>query len=117
MLERLKRRLPDAGAGEEALLNDLIEDAGRFICAFTLRDEVPEALTGVQVELAAIFYNRMGMEGEKSHNEGGVSRTAEALPEDIAARLRPWRLARTVRGGDGEQNEASEEDGQRDTRV
>lgn len=101
MLERLRRRLPDAGEAEEMLLTDLIEDAGRFICAYTMREEVPEALRGVQVELAAIFYNRMGMEGETAHNEGGVSRTVQALPEDIAARLRPWRLARTVRGGDG----------------
>lgn len=98
MLERLRRRLPDAGAAEDALLGDLIEDAGRFICAYTMRDGVPEALEGVQVELAAIYYNRMGMEGEISHNEGGVSRTVQALPEDIAARLKPWRLAHTVRG-------------------
>ena len=97
MLDKLRRRLPDAGASENALLTDLLEDAGKFICAYTMRDEVPEALAGVQVELAAIFYNRMGMEGETSHNEGGVSRTVQALPEDIAARLKPWRLARTVR--------------------
>ena len=98
MLEKLRRRLPDAGAEADMLLNDLIEDAGRFICAYTMRDEVPEALAGVQVELAAIFYNRMGIEGETVHNEGGVSRTVKGLPEDIAAQLKPWRLARTVRG-------------------
>ena len=100
MLEKLRRRLPDADETEEALLTDLLEDAERFICAFTRRVNVPEALRGAQVELAAVFYNRMGMEGEASHNEGGVSRTAQALPEDIAAQLRPWRLAQTVRGGE-----------------
>ena len=102
MLEKLRRRLPDVGTEAEALLTDLLDDAGRFICAYTMRKAVPEELQGAQVELAAIYYNRMGMEGEKAHNEGGVSRTAEALPGDIAAQLRPWRLARTVMGKESE---------------
>ena len=96
MLEKLKRRLPDVQEGQEALLEDLLNDAGHAICAFTCRSEVPEALTGAQVMLAAVYYNRMGMEGETSHGEGGVNRTAQLMPEDIAAQLRPWRLARAV---------------------
>ncbi|MBQ4090409.1 MAG: phage head-tail connector protein [Clostridia bacterium] len=98
MLERLRRRLPDAEAVDDDLLLDLLDEAMRFVCAYTLRKRIPEALEGVCVELAAIFFNRMGMEGETSHNEGGVSRTVQALPEDIAASLRPWRLARTMHG-------------------
>ncbi len=96
MLERLRRRLPDAGEDEDMLLNDLIADAGRFICAYTCRESVPLALEGAQLELAAVMYNRMGMEGESSHGEGGVNRVAELLPENIACQLRPWRRARTV---------------------
>ena len=96
VLERLKRRLPDAGEAEETLLEDLIADAGRFICAYTCRESVPGALEGAQLELAAVMYNRMGMEGETSHGEGGVNRVAELLPENIACQLRPWRRARTV---------------------
>lgn len=95
MLDRLKRRLPDAQAQDE-LLRELLEDAGRFICAYTCRSEVPEALEGAQLALAAVYFNRMGMEGETAHNEGGLSRSAQPLPEDIAAQLRPWRLVRTV---------------------
>lgn len=98
MLERLRRRLPDAGEDEVALLKDLLEDAGGFICAYTCRESVPEALKGAQIELAAVMYNRMGMEGETSHGEGGVSRAAELLPENVACQLRPWRRARTVAG-------------------
>lgn len=94
MLERLKRRLPDAA--DDALLIDLIEDAGRAICAYTCRESVPAALEGAQLMLAAVYFNRMGMEGETSHSEGGVSRAAQLMPEDIAVQLRPWRLARTV---------------------
>ena len=96
MLERLKRRLPDAGDNEDMLLNDLIADAGSFICAYTCRESVPAALEGAQLELAAVMYNRMGMEGESSHGEGGVNRTAEMLPEDLVRWLNGWRLARTV---------------------
>lgn len=94
MLEKLKRRLPDAS--DEALLSDLIAQAEAFILAYTHRDAVPEGLREAQVELAAVLFNRMGMEGESSHNEGGVSRTAEGLPEGLRRWLNAWRLARTV---------------------
>jgi len=97
MLEKLMRRLPDAGEDKRQLLEDILEDAGRAICAFTCRDSVPEALTGVQVQMAAVMFNRMGMEGEESHDEGGIVRRVEAMPEDIACQLRPWRLVRTVK--------------------
>lgn len=97
MLERLMRRLPDAGEDKRELLEELLEDAGRAICAFTCRDSVPGALEGAQVQLAAVMFNRMGMEGEASHDEGGVVRRAEAMPEDIACQIRPWRLVRAVK--------------------
>ena len=96
MLEKLKRRLPDAADADEALLSDLIADAGHFICAYTGRDSVPEALEGAQVQLAAVFFNRMGMEGETRHDEGGLARDVALLPEDIACQLRPYRLARVI---------------------
>ncbi len=94
MLERLKRRIPDAG--DEALLNDLLDAAADIILAYTGRREVPDALKNVQIALAVMTYNRMGMEGESSHNEGGISRSVEALPEDIRRQLNPFRLTRTV---------------------
>ena len=94
MLERLKRRLPDAE--DEALLGDLLDDAGRAIMAYTGREAVPPQLEGVQVALAAIEYNRMGMEGEREHAEGGVSRAADALPENLRRQMNPFRLARGV---------------------
>ena len=95
MLARLKRRLPDAD--NEALPEDLLEDAGRMIRAYTRREEVPEVLEGVQVEIAAMLYNRMGMEGESSHEEGSLHRSAESLPEFVRCQLAPYRLARTVK--------------------
>ena len=95
MLDRLKRRVPDAQ--DEALLCDLLESARQMILAYTCRDAVPEVLSGAQLEIAAILYNRMGMEGESAHAEGSVSRTAESLPEYLRRQLNPYRIARAVR--------------------
>lgn len=94
MLERLKRRLPDAQ--NDALLADLLDEAAAFIRAYTHRDVVPDELEDALLRVAAILYNRMGMEGECAHSEGGVSRTADALSEDLRRWLNSWRLARTV---------------------
>ena len=94
MLAKLKRRLPDAA--DDALLNDLLAEADAFICAYTRRQAVPAGLEDAQVRVAAILFNRMGMEGERVHGEGGVNRTAEMLPEDLVRWLNGWRLARTV---------------------
>lgn len=93
-LEKLGRRLPDAS--DEELLNDLLAQAGAFIRSYTHRDAVPDALEDAQVELAAVLFNRMGMEGESSHSEGGVSRATEGLPEGLRRWLNAWRLAKTV---------------------
>jgi len=94
MLAKLKRRIPDAK--DEALLEDLLDGAGAFIRAYTRRDDVPEELRDAQVHIAAVLYNRMGMEGESAHGEGGVTRTAEALPEDVRRWLNGWRLAKGI---------------------
>lgn len=94
MLARLKRRIPDAA--DEALLQDLLDEAEAFLLAYIHRGELPEELSDAQVRVAAMLYNRMGMEGEKEHAEGGVSRTAEMLPEDLKRWLNAWRLAKTV---------------------
>ena len=94
MLEKLKRRIPDAA--DDALLEDLLDDAAAMILAYTGRDAVPEVLEAAQLALAAAAYNRMGMEGERDHGEGGVTRSVDALPEDIRRQLNPYRLAKAV---------------------
>jgi len=94
MLSKLKRRIPDAA--NDALLCDLLAEAGAFLRSYTGRDEVPADLTDAQVRIAAILYNRMGMEGESRHGEGEISRTADALPGDLRRWLNAWRRARTL---------------------
>ena len=94
MLERLKKRLPDAA--DDALLESILADAGGMICAYTLRGEVLPVLEGAQIEIACMIYNRMGMEGESAHAEGSLHRSADSLPEYIRRQLNPWRLAKAV---------------------
>ena len=94
MLERLKRRIPDAE--NDALLRGLLSDAEQYILAYTGREELPEALESLVIELAAILYNRLGMEGEQSHREDGIARIADAVPEEIRRQLNPYRLVRGV---------------------
>ena len=48
------------------------------------------------VRIAAILCNRMGMEGESARTEGGVTHTADALPEELRSWLNGWRLASTA---------------------
>lgn len=94
MLEKIKRRIPDAR--DDALLNDLLEDAGKMICAYTLRSAVPDVLQAAQIEIAVMLFNRMGMEGEGAHGEGSVSRSVDSLPEYLRRQLNPWRSAKAV---------------------
>lgn len=92
-LERIKALLPEV---PQEQLEALMLDAGEMIKAYTRRASVPDVLTGAQVRLAMILYNRMGTEGETSHSEGGVSRTMEGMPSEIEKQLRPYRLAVVV---------------------
>lgn len=91
--ERFRAMVPDL---PQETLEALMLDAGEMICSYTRRASVPEALTGAQVRLAVILYNRMGTEGETSHSEGGVSRTMEGMPSEIEKQLKPYRLAVVV---------------------
>lgn len=95
MLDRLKRRIPDCS--NDALLSDLLEAAENMIRAYTCRETVPVVLQGAQIEIAAMLFNRMGMEGESAHSEGSVSRSADSLPEFIRRQLNPFRLAKAVK--------------------
>lgn len=91
--ERVLARLPTV---EDGLLRALLADAEDAILAYLGLDALPAALQGAQAQLAIVYYNRLGIEGETSHAEGGVRRGMEALPKDIEAQIRPWRVARVV---------------------
>lgn len=96
MLARVRRRLQLENGAQDELLCDLLADASALMLAYLGREELPAALEGVQCQLAAILYNRLGMEGEARRSEGGVSITVDTLPADITAQLTPWRLGKAV---------------------
>ena len=94
-LEKLRRRL-DRPAEEEELLSELLEDAESYVLAYTGREELPARLEGIVLELACVVYNRRGMQGETGHAEGGISITAEGLPEEVRLALNRFRVAKVV---------------------
>ena len=97
LIDRMKLRIvPLPAAATDELLQEMIDSAGETITAYTGRSSTPEALAGTQLDLAVIRFNQLGIEGETSHSEGGVSRSISDIPDNIRRILDPWRLARTV---------------------
>ena len=77
---------------DDALLDALLTDARTFILCYTARDEMPQALEPIEVQLAAIAYRRLGAEGELSHAEGGVSMAFDPELSAIREQLKRYRL-------------------------
>ena len=94
LVDRFRLLAPDNG--DDRLAEELVHQAGDWICAYTGREEVPQGLLSAQVRLAVVYFNRMGMEGESSRNEGDGRRVTVAVPEDNRTEAARYRLARTV---------------------
>ncbi len=97
-LEKLKIRLPDA---QDALLNQLLEDAENDILDYTNRNVLLPKMEGLQRDLAIIYYNRLGSEGESSRSEGSISVSYE-MPESIKSRLKSYRRLKAVSMGESQ---------------
>ena len=95
LLFSLRQRLPDAAESSDELLLSLLRDAAAFICAITWRERVPPGLESAQLRLAVIFFNRMGMEGEKERTEGDIRRSVSDLPDALRREIYAYRLGRT----------------------
>lgn len=93
-IQELRLRIPGCTAAD-ATLAALLEDAGLMCRSYTGRSALPEGTEPALYRMAVTLYNRMGMEGESAHAEGGVSVTADPMPEEIKTMLRPYRLAKT----------------------
>lgn len=92
---RLRLQLGGDGSRDDLLLS-LLEEAESMVCSYLNRQTMPPACKKALVRLAVALYNRIGMEGASSHNEGGVSVTVDPMPEDVRVMLRPYRIVRTV---------------------
>lgn len=96
-LEKLKIRIGIKDTSQDELLNMLLEDAESEILDFCNRDILLPKMEGLQRELAIIYYNRIGSEGESSRSEGGVSVSYSTdVPEGIKNRLVAFRKLKLV---------------------
>jgi hypothetical protein len=89
-LEKIKIKLGiDAGdTSQNDLLKLYLEDAENEILSLTNQDVIPEKLLPTQIELAIIYYNKQGIEGQTGHSEGGVSRSfEEGIPKNVKKKI------------------------------
>lgn len=87
-LERLKIRLSSdfdiSDTLNDAILNECLEQAKnsimmkRFPFGWEATQELEPQYLGLQVDLAIINFNKLGIEGESSHSEGVITRTYES---------------------------------------
>jgi len=94
-VDKLQVRLKEE---DTDLLEQLLEDAEAEILDYCNRDVLLPRMLGLQRELAIIYYNRLGSEGESSRSEGGVSVSYSTdIPENIKIRLNSYRRLKAVR--------------------
>ena len=99
-LEKLKLRLDIdlSDTSKDVLLNQVLVDAQAEILDYCNRDTLLEKLNPLVRELAIIYYNRMGSEGESSRSEGNISVSyVNDMPENIKARLKAYRSLKLAR--------------------
>ena len=88
-IDKLKVRLNEE---DTVLLEQLLEDAEAGMLDYCKRDVLLPRMLGLQRELAIVYYNRLGSEGESSRSEGGVSVSYSTdIPENIKRRLNSYR--------------------------
>ena len=94
-VDKLQVRLKEE---DTDLLEQLLEDAEAEILDYCNRDVLLPRMLGLQRELAIVYYNRLGSEGESSRSEGGVSVSYSTdIPENIKRRLNSYRRLKAVR--------------------
>lgn len=90
-VEKLKMM---TGETDEGLLKLLYETAETEILALTNRTKMNPALTAAAERWALIAWNRLGLEGESSRSEAGISSTFIDVPEQIRGIINLNRIAR-----------------------
>lgn len=97
-LEKLKIRLEIKDISQDDLLILLLEEAEFEILDYCNRDTLLPRMLGLQSELAVIYYNRLGAEGETSRSELGISVSYNNdIPENIKRRLNSYRRLKAVK--------------------
>lgn len=105
-VEKLKKM---TGETDEGLLQMLYENAEQEILALTNRTKLNPALTAAAEKWALIAWNRMGLEGESSRSEAGISSTFIEVPESLRGIITQNRIARC--GGVAHETESTDSEG------
>lgn len=95
-LDKIKLTLGITGIAEDALLNMLIEDVTEDLLSWINRNTLPSTLDPTLRQIVIIRYNKMGIEGETSHSEGGISRSFEDLSPSLKSTIANHRVIRVV---------------------
>lgn len=96
-LEKLKLRLGISDDKQDKLLELLLEDAKSEIVDHCKVDFI-ESMEPVQRELAVIYFNKQGTEGEISRSEGGISISyGTDIPENLQRRLNKFKKVKVIR--------------------
>lgn len=98
------------GESDEELLSLLLIMAEEKLLELTNRTKMIPKLTAAKRDWAVIAYNRLGMEGEGSRSQGGISSAFIDIPEDIAGAIKAARIAR-VGGKVHEKTEDQDQEG------
>ena len=105
-VEKLKKM---TGETDEGLLQMLYENAEQEILALTNRTKLNTALKAAAEKWALIAWNRMGLEGESSRSEAGISSTFIEVPESLRGIITQNRIARC--GGVAHETESTDSEG------
>ena len=93
-LERLKIRIPENN--NETELEELLESAKAVILSRRFPfgeppEEIESRYKDLQIRIAVEMYNKIGVEGQTSHSENGVSRSyaSASVSEDLLREITP----------------------------
>lgn len=92
LLPRVRVRLGRVKVSDE-LIEELLTECMDKAKAFTWRTELPDGMASLIIKWAVVEYNSIGIEGQTSHSDGGISRSIQNMPDDIAGELKLWRRA------------------------
>ena len=82
------------GESDEELLSLLLQVSEEKILSKTRRSVMITPLKPYVREWAIIAYNRLGMQGETSRSEAGISSAFAEIPKEITEGISEWRIAR-----------------------
>lgn len=72
----------------------LLQVAEEKLLALTNRTKMVPGLNAARRDWAIIAYNRLGMEGESSRSQGGISSAFIEVPEEIRSTIKLFRIGR-----------------------